>query len=47
MTNELSSEKFFAGELRMDGGTGRIVDKTNRLWTETIQFSIRGSEKFA
>lgn len=47
MTEELSSDRFFAGELRMDGGTGRICDQSARTWSETISFSIRGSEKFS
>lgn len=46
MSEALTSDKFFAGELRMDGGTARVFDTTNATWYETISFSIRGSEKF-
>lgn len=46
MSQALTTEKFFAGELRMDGGTARIFDPTKATWSETISFSIRGSEKF-
>lgn len=46
MSTALTSEKFLAGELRMDGGTARVFDSTNATWQETISFSIRGSEKF-
>ena len=46
MTSALTSEKFFAGELRMDGGPGRVCDRTTNAWTEVIRISIRGSEKF-
>lgn len=46
MTDALTSEKFLAGELRMDGGTNRVYDTTNSTWSETLTFSIRGSEKF-
>lgn len=47
MSNVFMNDKFFAGELRMDGGTARTYDSTNRVWSETLSFSIRGSEKFA
>ena len=47
MSEALTTDKFFAGELRMDGGTARIFDPTKATWSETISFSIRGSEKFA
>ena len=46
MSQALTTNKFFAGELRMDGGTARIFDPTKATWSETISFSIRGSEKF-
>lgn len=46
MTDALTSEKFLAGELRMDGGTNRVYDTTNSTWSETLTFTIRGSEKF-
>lgn len=46
MSQALTTDKFFAGELRMDGGTARIFDPTNATWSESISFSIRGSEKF-
>lgn len=45
MTEALSNRKFFAGELRMDGGTARTYDSMTQTWSETINFSIRGSEK--
>ena len=46
MTDALTTEKFLAGELRMDGGTNRVYDTTNSTWSETLTFTIRGSEKF-
>lgn len=41
----LSSDKFLAGELRMDGGSARMLDQNTKTWQDTIQFSIRGAEK--
>ena len=46
MSEALTTEKFLAGELRMDGGTNRVYDTTNSTWSETLTFTIRGSEKF-
>lgn len=46
MSEALTTEKFLAGELRMDGGTNRTYDSQTRTWSETLTFSIRGSEKF-
>ena len=46
MSEVMTSEKFFAGELRMDGGGYRTYDSTTGTWTETLTFSIRGAEKF-
>lgn len=47
MSEVFTNDKFFAGELRMDGGTARTYDDMNSTWTETLSFSIRGSEKFS
>ena len=47
MSEALTTSKFLAGELRMDGGSARVYDKTNAAWQETLSFSIRGAEKFA
>jgi len=46
MTTALTTPKFSVGELYMSGGTGRRMDKTNKCWSETIDFKIRGSEVF-
>ena len=46
MSEAMTSDKFFAGELRMDGGSYRTYDSTTGTWTETLTFSIRGAEKF-
>lgn len=46
MSQALSTQKVLVGELRMDGGTGRTYDKVNSIWSESISFSLRGSEKF-
>lgn len=46
MSNALSSEKFLAGELRMDGGTTQTFDRQRMIWTDTININIRGAEKF-
>ena len=45
MEQMLSSDKFLAGELRMDGGSARMLDQNTKTWQDTIQFSIRGAEK--
>lgn len=46
MERVFTNNKFFAGELRLDGGTPRTFDNTNNIWTETISLAIRGAEKF-
>ena len=46
MTEALSTPAFFAGELRMDGGTGRSYDRERMLWLDSMQFTVRGSEVF-
>ena len=46
MSQLFTNEKFYAGELRMDGGTPRTYDSNTCTWSDTINFSIRGSEKF-
>ena len=46
MSDALTTEQFLAGELRMDGGTNRTYDTMNSTWSETLTFTIRGSEKF-
>jgi len=46
MGETFTTDKFLAGELRMDGGTARVYDATNSTWQETISLSIRGAEKF-
>lgn len=46
MSAALSNEKFLAGELRMDGGSARVLDDLTNTWRDTLNFSIRGAEKF-
>jgi len=46
MTLALSTDGFFAGELRLDGGNGKKFDQTRSSWVEPISFAIRGAEKF-
>lgn len=47
MTDALSFDRFFAGELRMDGGSGRQYDPNRSTWVETVTFTIRGAERFS
>lgn len=47
MQEKLSSEKCTANELRMDGGTNSVYDDAQQIWTDTINITIRGAEKFA
>lgn len=47
MSEVFTNEKFFAGELRMDGGTSRTYDSMTSTWSETLNIAIRGSEKFS
>lgn len=44
MQEALSSEGFYAGELRMDGGSGKQYDSVRATWVESVTFTIRGSE---
>lgn len=37
------SGRFFAAELRMDGGTGKVYDAQRAAWTESISFTVRGT----
>ena len=46
MQTALETERFHAGELRMDGGTGKQFDQTRSAWVESVTFSIRGAERF-
>lgn len=46
MCDALTTEKFLCSELRMDGGTGRIQDKANSIWNETISFTVAGAQIF-
>lgn len=46
MEQVLSSRKFLAGELRMDGGTTQVLDKDRRLWRDVLNITLRGSERF-
>lgn len=39
----LSSEKFFAAELKLDGGDKVTFDKGACVWNVTIRFTIRGT----
>lgn len=36
-------DKFFATEIRLDGGDNVSYDKTNEAWTVSISFTIRGT----
>ena len=46
MEAALSNDKVLAGELRMDGGSARAFDQNTNTWRDTLQFSIRGAERF-
>jgi hypothetical protein len=46
MADVLSSNGFFAGELRIDGGSGKKYDQSRSVWVESLSFAIRGSERF-
>jgi len=46
MSEALTTDKFLAGELRMEGGTPRVYDSAAGAWSETLTFAVRGSEKF-
>lgn len=37
------SGRFFAAELRMDGGTGKTYDAQRAAWTESVSFTVRGT----
>jgi len=43
MSDALTTNGFYAGELRCDGGSGRQYDSTRAAWVETIEFTIRGA----
>lgn len=43
----LDSQKFHAGELRLNGGSGTVFDSTNRVFSDTLSFVIRGAEIFS
>ena len=45
-TDTFDLSKMFCGELRMNGGSGRSMDDTNGIWTESISFAVRGSERY-
>lgn len=46
MQDALTTEKCVANELKMDGGSESTFDDTQRIWTDIINISIRGAEKF-
>lgn len=46
MSEALSTDRFFAGELRLEGGSGKQYDSTRSAWVESVSFSIRGAERF-
>lgn len=37
---------YYAGELRITGGTGRVLNKEMGVFTDDISFIIRGAERF-
>lgn len=39
----LSTEDFFATEFRLDGGSGKTIDRSERVFEESINFTIRGA----
>lgn len=39
----LSTEDFFATEFRLDGGSGKSFDRSDRNFEESINFTIRGA----
>ncbi len=47
MTEALTCGRFFAGELRMDGGSGKQFDPNRSAWVETVNFTVRGAERFS
>ena len=46
MSDALTSWKFLAGELRMDGGTTQTFDRERMIWTDIVNITIRGAERF-
>ena len=46
MSEALSFEDFYAGELRMDGGSGKQFDTNRSAWVETINITVRGTQRF-
>lgn len=45
MTSDLSTEdgRFYAAELRLEGGSGKVYDSASGVWTESFNFTIRGN----
>lgn len=46
MTEALTTRKFAAYELRMDGGSTQTFDDALRVWSDSMNVTIRGAEKF-
>lgn len=46
MQEALTTSKCVANELKMDGGSNSVYDNTQDIWTDTINITIRGAEKF-
>lgn len=44
--NNSAENLYYAGELRITGGTGRVLNKEMGVFTDDISFIIRGAEKF-
>lgn len=42
----LALSRFEPGELRLTGGSGRVLSRESAVWTETLSFQIVGSEVF-
>lgn len=46
MREALSNENFLGVELKIDGGSTPTRDDNKMIWYDTIQFSVRGTERF-
>lgn len=39
----VSVDRYFAAEIRLDGGNGKAYDRQSGCWTEIFSFTIRGT----
>lgn len=42
-SQDFSTESFYATEFRLDGGSGKSIDRAERAFVESINFTIRGA----